>query len=207
MAFDSQEFDISIRPNTVMRFRGRIGFFYSLVRHHEAGRSISTESTEIKMAKERSGGCQCGRIRFQAKALSDNPHICHCRMCQKASGNFFGARVSVLLTDLTWTRGEPSRFYSSKGAARGFCSSCGTPLFYHGEGSMRISMSIGAFDQPNDIELAFELGIEGKVPQLAQLGSLENFGTTEEDDPEGSQQARETSNQHPDYDTVNWVPL
>lgn len=72
---------------------------------------------------------------------------------------------------------------------------------------MRISMSIGAFDQPNDIELAFELGIEGKVPQLAQLGSLENFGTTEEDDPEGSQQARETSNQHPDYDTVNWVPL
>ena len=65
-------------------------------------------------------------------------------MCQKAIGNFFGARVGVLLTDLTWTRGEPSRFYSSKDAARGFCSSCGTPLFYHGEGSERISISIGA---------------------------------------------------------------
>ena len=158
------------------------------------------------MNTERSGGCQCGRVRFRARALSDNAHICHCRMCQKASGNFFGARVGVLLTDLTWTRGQPAEYFSSKGAARGFCSSCGTSLFFHGQGSERISISIGAFDQPKSIKLDFELGIEGKVPQLEQLASLENFGTTAEDDPDGAKVISETSNQHPDHDTEQWAP-
>lgn len=152
-----------------------------------------------------SGGCQCGAIRFRAAALSDNPHVCHCRMCQKASGNLFGARIGVLHKDLTWTRGRPSTFSSSRGVARGFCNLCGTPLFYHGEQSDRVSVSIGAFDQPAGIALEFELGIEGKLPQVAQLLSLPNFGSSEADDPEGAKLARETSRQHPDHDTGDWV--
>lgn len=150
------------------------------------------------------GGCQCGAVRFRAAALSDNPHVCHCRMCQKAAGNFFGARIGVLLKDLTWTRGQPSKFFSSQGVARGFCNRCGTPLFFHNEASERISISIGAFDQPGAITLEFELGIEGKLPQLAQLQNLPNFGSSEDDDPEGTALARKTSRQHPDHDTEAW---
>ncbi len=36
-----------------------------------------------------SGGCQCGAIRYRIAGELGYPHICHCRMCQKASGNFF----------------------------------------------------------------------------------------------------------------------
>jgi hypothetical protein len=151
------------------------------------------------------GGCQCGAIRFRAASLSDNPHVCHCRMCQKAAGNLFGARIGVLLKDLTWTRGQPSTFHSSQGVARGFCNRCGTPLFFHNEESERVSLSIGAFDQPAAIALEFELGIEGKLPQVGQLQDLPNFGSSEEDDPEGTKRARETSRQHPDHDTSEWV--
>ena len=153
-----------------------------------------------------SGGCQCGAVRFRATALLDNAHVCHCRMCQKDAGNFFGARVGIWLRDLTWTRGEPARFYSSEGKARGFCRNCGTSLFFHNEEVERLSMSIGAFDQPAGIPLQFELGIEGKLPQIAQLPSLENFGTTEEEDPEGTAHIRSTSRQHPDHDTDVWPP-
>jgi hypothetical protein len=67
-------------------------------------------------------------------------------------------------------------------------------------------MCIGAFDEPNDISLAFELGVEGKMPQMNQLALLENFGTTEHDDPDGADRAKRTSHQHPDHDTVDWVP-
>jgi hypothetical protein len=36
------------------------------------------------------GGCQCGALRYRAEdANSTNPHLCHCRMCQKAAGNYF----------------------------------------------------------------------------------------------------------------------
>lgn len=158
------------------------------------------------MANHFSGGCQCGAIRFRAEALSDNSHVCHCRMCQKAAGNLFGARVGVMLRDLTWTRGAPARFHSSEGNARGFCRDCGTPLFFHHEEGPRISISIGAFDWPAEIPLAFELGIEGKLPQVAQLQSLKNFGTTEEDNLDGAEHARRTSRQHPDHDTDDWTP-
>lgn len=80
---------------------------------------------------EYSGGCQCGAVRFHARGLRDNPHICWCRMCQKATGNLGAPLVGVFDTDLTWTRGKPSVFRSSEKVERGFCAACGTPLFYH----------------------------------------------------------------------------
>ena len=30
-------------------------------------------------------------FRFHAKAVRENPHVCYCRMCQKAFGNYFSA--------------------------------------------------------------------------------------------------------------------
>lgn len=121
-------------------------------------------------------------------------------MCQKAYGNFFAALVGVYRDDFSWTRGEPSSFESSQGIKRGFCADCGTPLYFLRDGSENISLSIGAFDDPASIPLAFELSMESKLPQMATLPDLPNFGTTEDDDPEGAALAKATSRQHPDHD-------
>ena len=32
------------------------------------------------------GGCQCGALRYRLGAMPEDVHLCHCRMCQKASG-------------------------------------------------------------------------------------------------------------------------
>jgi hypothetical protein len=32
------------------------------------------------------GGCQCGAVRYRLLAPPNHASICHCRMCQKASG-------------------------------------------------------------------------------------------------------------------------
>ena len=42
-----------------------------------------------------SGGCQCGAVRFRVEGALGDASICHCRMCQKASGNFYQPLVSV----------------------------------------------------------------------------------------------------------------
>ena len=46
------------------------------------------------------GGCQCGAVRYRITAPLENPHICHCRMCQKAFGNYFAALVGMKKTGL-----------------------------------------------------------------------------------------------------------
>ncbi len=153
-----------------------------------------------------SGGCQCGAIRFHALALRDNPHVCYCRMCQKATGNLFAALVGIRHENLTWTRGKPAEFNSSDQAARGFCPNCGTSLYYRSLGGPHVSMSIGAFDEPHRIELWYQMGNEGKHPSLFHLGDIEQTGTTEEAMTDEAVAIRGSNHQHPDHDTDHWTP-
>ncbi len=151
------------------------------------------------------GGCQCGAVRFRAEALHDNPHVCYCRMCQKATGNLFAALVGVRHENLTWTRGQPSRFRSSAEVDRGFCAACGTSLFYQYLPGERVGMSIGAFDEPHRILLRWQMGEEGKHPSLNHLDAVEGLGTTEA--AEGDERMagiRASNRQHPDHDTDHW---
>ena len=153
------------------------------------------------------GGCQCGAIRFHAAELRDNPHVCYCRMCQKATGNLFAALVGVRHEHLTWTRGKASEFNSSDVAARGFCSNCGTSLYYRSLGGPHVSISIGAFDEPHHVSLLYQMGLEGKHPSLMHLDAVEEVGTTEENDGEDAvAKIRVSNHQHPDHDTENWHP-
>lgn len=152
-----------------------------------------------------SGGCQCGAVRFHATELQDNPHLCYCRMCQKATGNLFAALIGVRHEHLTWTRGEPARFRSSGTVDRGYCAQCGSSLFYHNVEGQHVSLSIGAFDEPHLIPVLYQMGMEGKHPSLAALDSVEVVGTTEDsNDPSWWTAIRKTSHQHPDHDTVEW---
>lgn len=156
------------------------------------------------MSEPKYGGCQCGAIRYRANKTRDNSHVCHCRMCQKAAGNFFSALVGVPLRSFSWTRGEPAVFFSSEHVERGFCEACGTPLFFRHDKSSHISMTIGSFDHPEDIPLKFQLGMEARLPQIDQLAELRGCGTTEADDAEGAAAIRTSNRQHPDHETSSW---
>lgn len=47
----------------------------------------------------RSGGCQCGALRYAVMSEPTHTSICWCRMCQKASGNYFQAFSGVPRAD------------------------------------------------------------------------------------------------------------
>ena len=151
------------------------------------------------------GGCQCGATRFHTTELLDNAHICHCRMCQKAVGNFFAALVSTPKTKFSWTRGSPSRFSSSEGVERGFCPQCGTPLFYDNIHAPNIGIMIGAFDQPMTIKPLSQDSIESRVPWFSEISEVPDSGTSEDLDGYDRVAAVAASNrQHPDHDTEKW---
>ncbi|NDV86665.1 GFA family protein [Aurantimonas aggregata] len=126
------------------------------------------------------GGCQCGAVRFRVEGDLGKASICHCRMCQKAFGNFFAPLVSVPDGALVWTKVEPTRFRSSNHVTRGFCPSCGTPLTY--EAPDGVGLAIGAFDDPAAILPTLQFGVEGKIAYVDRLHELPARRT--EDDEE-----------------------
>src|SRR5215212_1192487 len=64
------------------------------------------------------GGCQCGSIHYRALVEDDEAYYCHCRMCQKAFGNLFGAFFFALEDTVEWEAGSLAYYRSSKIAPR-----------------------------------------------------------------------------------------
>jgi hypothetical protein len=124
------------------------------------------------------GGCQCGEIRFEVSGELGQASICHCRMCQKAYGNFFAPLVSVNPNRFKWTKVEPKRFDSSNFVRRGFCSNCGTPLTY--ESPESFSLSIAAFDKPELIEPVIQYGDESRIKYIDNLNQWPSRSTPED---------------------------
>ncbi|WP_088347359.1 GFA family protein [Rhodomicrobium sp. R_RK_3] len=144
------------------------------------------------------GGCQCGAVRYAFSGEPIDPHICHCRMCQKAFGGLFAPLAGVTLTALEWTRGQPALYRSSNIAERGFCAACGTPLSFRYLDSDMINVSIGSLDHPAEVKPGRQYGMESRLPWIAELAGLP--GTVTEDDLPADLNAKKASAQHPDHD-------
>lgn len=111
------------------------------------------------MESSATGGCQCGRIRYRADVSKAEAYLCHCRMCQKATGGFAAAFVQLPVGAVEWDS-EPDWYESSPIARRPFCSRCGTPLgflFRDGEGQ---DLTVGSFDDPSRFVPVAHAGVE-----------------------------------------------
>jgi hypothetical protein len=150
------------------------------------------------MSETITGGCQCGKVRYAISGPLENPHICHCRMCQKAFGNFFAALVGTKKANFRWSRGTPGLFRSSSVVNRGFCRDCGTPLSFAYDHSQYIAVSIGSLDNPVVAVPANQFGVEARLPAFEMLHTLP--GTRTEDDVSPEEMAKLKSLQHPDRD-------
>jgi hypothetical protein len=106
------------------------------------------------------GGCACGRIRFAARIDSDDAYLCHCRMCQRATGSVSIAFVNVKRADVKWDH-EPDWYESSPIARRPYCRECGTSLgFQFQEGSENMDLTVAAFDDPSRFKPKHHFGAE-----------------------------------------------
>jgi hypothetical protein len=148
------------------------------------------------------GGCQCGATRFCLYTRPFTPHICYCRMCQKAGGSFAMTFAVVNHSNFAWTRGAPKLFASSQFVNRGFCGDCGTPLSFQRRDRIWINVAIGAFDTPGQVAPVVSLGTESKLPWADALATLPSTPTQIGGTPQ--ERAGLQSRQHPDHDTAQW---
>jgi hypothetical protein len=144
------------------------------------------------------GGCQCGAIRFAVTAPPVKVSICHCRMCQKASGAPFASFADIDKSDFAWTRGKPAAFKSSSIAERDFCPACGTPLSFRRIDGPRLEIMTGTFDRPDRVIPTRQYGTESRLGWVVGIANLPSYTTLEN---YGQDKVNSiVSHQHPDHD-------
>ena len=144
------------------------------------------------------GGCQCGAKRYAFTGKWRGAEICHCRMCQKAFGNWGAAFIEVPFANLRWQSESPDVFRSSLPVQRLFCRLCGTPLGMQEDGDDTIDIAAGTLDDPSGVVFSRQIGIECRLPWFAQLHLLPEVKT--QDTRPAAELARLKSNQHKDED-------
>jgi len=81
------------------------------------------------------GSCLCGNVAFEIDCpLTASAH-CHCSYCRRSNGAAFVTWVVVPDAQFRWVTGEKevTWYRSSKLSKRGFCSKCGSTLFFRSE--------------------------------------------------------------------------
>ena len=114
------------------------------------------------MSEQLTGGCQCGRVRYRVTIHNDEAYLCHCRMCQRATGGVSAAFKGVKQSEVEWLGPRPDEYASSPIARRGFCSSCGTPLTFRYPDSEDMDLTVGSFDTPARFHPTRHFGIESR---------------------------------------------
>jgi len=108
------------------------------------------------------GSCLCGAVRFEVDAALPPPDACHCVQCRKQSGHYF-VSTDVPKEALTVHGREHLTWYrSSEKARRGFCSRCGSSLFFEPLQRDWIGVAMGAFDGPTDTTLGLHIFVAEK---------------------------------------------
>ncbi len=105
------------------------------------------------MSKSHNASCLCGGVRFEVTGPLRDVVACHCIQCRKQTGTYMSATgcpdeaLKMNSADgLTW-------YESTPGYKRGFCSTCGSTLFWKADGSDRIAIAAGVFDGPLGVPL------------------------------------------------------
>ncbi len=100
------------------------------------------------------GGCLCGAVRYTVTGPLRDIVACHCEQCRRSSGHFVAAtacRKKYFTLDRDATLGW---FSAVEGHRRGFCTACGSSLFFEAIGGERMSIAAGSLDAPQGLRIA-----------------------------------------------------
>lgn len=105
----------------------------------------------VVMTERHTGGCLCGAVRYSITGKLGPVVGCHCSQCRRQTG-FYYAAVNVPRTAFSVEDADTVRWYRSSGKAqRGFCSNCGSALFWQGDEAVEVSVLAGSFDEPSGL--------------------------------------------------------
>ncbi len=104
--------------------------------------------------------CLCGHVEIRVADVRRKFTACHCDMCRKWGGTWMAAECAAGVE----INGEDAVcvYSSSEWAERGFCSKCGTHLFFKHKGESKLFIPVGLFNDVDDFDFRRQIFIDRK---------------------------------------------
>lgn len=114
----------------------------------------ASEATEVH------GACLCGANRFALPGPMGEVWACHCTQCRKTSGHH-AASFDADEASVHWQARKISEHVSPGGGVRGFCSDCGSGLYFRAPDG-HFSLEAGAVEPPSGGRLVRHIFVADK---------------------------------------------
>ena len=120
----------------------------------------------------RSGGCQCGQVRYLAPRKPLALYVCHCTECRKQSSSAYGISFIVRRDAFKVAQGQPAfwtrRTPSGHALECAFCRRCGSRLWHQSSGYPdTLNVKAGSLDEAVDLADAVHIWTSSKLPGVA----------------------------------------
>lgn len=122
------------------------------------------------------GSCLCGKVKFEIDGLLPNIANCHCSMCRKFHGAAFGTYGTA--HSLIWISGQEliKIYKSSDKAERGFCSHCGSSLYYKlASPDSAYEIALGVLDQEPNYPVNADIYCDSRAKWSENMQNLAKY--------------------------------
>ena len=130
-----------------------------------------------------SGGCFCGKLRYEASVDESRIIICHCRDCQLFSGSAYRLSAWAEPGAFEVTRGTPRQLDKTADSGKTrrmlYCGDCGSHLCsMPGDASEEgafVSIRLATADTFHSFEPVAEIYTASRVPWLEDMPGIASF--------------------------------
>jgi len=125
----------------------------------------------------RSGGCQCGEVRYEAEGDPVYSALCHCSDCRASSGAPAVAWMAFREEQVSLKSGALSTYAGKGESRRQFCPHCGTGLFFRNAEMLPglVDVQLATLDDARADAPMLHVQCAERLPWMTQLGELPEF--------------------------------
>jgi len=130
------------------------------------------------MILPQTGGCQCGKIRYEITEAPQLVYTCHCRDCQRITGSAFSLGVALRQAAFCITAGEPRAIQrmpdSGRLNTRFVCPDCACWVYSLPRGGV-VRVRAGTLDDTSWLQPTRHIWTRSKQPWTTFAESDETF--------------------------------